>query len=111
MPKGSSLSKVDHSSRLIWSKRSRASGFTTKPWGLLVIQVRANWFVADFEHPVVGNYTTAGMPVQFSATPVGFTKPSPRFAEDTTEVLHELGFDADVVAALADSGAVVVGDS
>ena len=99
-----------------WMATLRAVGFPYSRFnlpfeGLSDPQVRANWFVADFEHPVVGNYTTAGMPVQFSATPVGFTKPSPRFAEHTTEVLHELGFDADVVAALAESGAVVVGDS
>jgi CoA:oxalate CoA-transferase len=57
-------------------------------------QVRANWFVDDFEHPVAGTYTTPGMPLQFSETPVGFSEPSPLFAADTTDVLDEIGMSA-----------------
>ncbi|MFT7597502.1 MAG: CoA:oxalate CoA-transferase [Acidimicrobiales bacterium] len=57
-------------------------------------QVRANWFVDDFEHPVAGAYTTPGMPLQFSETPVGFSEPSPLFAADTTDVLDEIGMSA-----------------
>jgi len=70
-------------------------------------QVRANWFVNDFEHDVVGNYSTAGMPMQFSATPVGFDEPSPQFAVHTSDVLAEIGLDASAIQELIDNETVV----
>jgi len=70
-------------------------------------QVRANWFVNDLDHPVIGNYTVPGMPIQFSATPVDITEPSPRFAVHTAEVLAEIGLDADHIARLVESETVI----
>lgn len=72
-------------------------------------QVRANWFAADIDHPVVGRYTTPDIPVQFSATPAGISGPSPLFAAHTTEVLAELGFDQDTRQGLLNSGVVLQG--
>ncbi|MGI9599279.1 MAG: CoA transferase, partial [Acidimicrobiales bacterium] len=72
-------------------------------------QVRANWFVADVDHPIVGRYTTPGLPVQFSATPAGIKGPSPLFAAHTTEVMTELGFDEAEREQLIEAGVVVQG--
>lgn len=73
-------------------------------------QVRANWFVDDFEHESFGAYTTPGMPMQFSATPVGLTGASPRFAVHTREVLTEAGLDAQIIDDLVSSNTVVSND-
>jgi len=73
-------------------------------------QVRANWFVDDFHHPVIGNYTTPGMPVQFSETPVGFTNPSPEFAVHTREVLGQIGLGPDEIDSLVANLTVVAND-
>jgi len=73
-------------------------------------QVRANWFVDDFDHPAFGKYTTPGMPMQFSATPVGFGEPSPAFAVHTREVLTEAGLASTMIDALVSSNTVVSND-
>lgn len=73
-------------------------------------QVRANWFVDDFEHETFGTYSTPGMPVQFSATPVKLQGASPRFAVHTREVLAEAGMTDDQVGELLGSNTVVAND-
>lgn len=75
--------------------------------GLNDPQVRANWFVNDLEHPVIGNYTVPGMPMQFSATPVDIAAPSPRFAVHTTDVLREIGLPNDEIERLIQSETVI----
>lgn len=74
-------------------------------------QIRANWFVSDFEHPVAGTYSTPGMPLQFSETPVGFSQPSPLFAAHTSDVLGEIGLAPDHIAELIANDVVIDGDS
>jgi crotonobetainyl-CoA:carnitine CoA-transferase CaiB-like acyl-CoA transferase len=69
--------------------------------------VRANWFVSDFDHPTAGTYSTPGMPLQFSDTPVGFSHGSPLFAAHTTEVLTEVGLSPAAIQALVDAEVVV----
>ena len=76
----------------------------------MIPQVRANWFVSDFEHPTMGHYTTPGMPMQFSETPVGFQNPSPGFAVHTTQVLREIGLDSDAISSLVNNNVVVAND-
>jgi crotonobetainyl-CoA:carnitine CoA-transferase CaiB-like acyl-CoA transferase len=70
-------------------------------------QVRANWFVDDFEHPVAGSYSTPGMPMQFSQTPVGFSEPAPLFAAHTMEVLTEIGLNIEEIQSLVDTQVVI----
>jgi crotonobetainyl-CoA:carnitine CoA-transferase CaiB-like acyl-CoA transferase len=74
-------------------------------------QVRANWFVSDLDHPVIGAYSTPSLPVQFSATPAATPGPSPTLAAHTIEVLAEIGLDASRIDALIDTGTVVQGPS
>ena len=70
-------------------------------------QVRANWFVSDFDHPTAGTYSTPGMPLQFSDTPVGFSHGSPLFAAHTAEVLTEVGLSPAAIQALVDAEVIV----
>jgi len=95
-----------------WMSILRAAGYPCGRYnlpfeGVNDPQARANWFVNDIEHPVMGNYTVPGMPMQFSATPVDITEPSPGFAVHTTEVLAEIGLAADDIARLVDSETVI----
>lgn len=74
-------------------------------------QVQANWFVDEFEHETFGSYATPGMPMQFSATPVGLQGPSPRFAVHTREVLAEAGLTAEQIDDLVASTTVLANDA
>jgi len=61
--------------------------------------------VVEVPHKVRGSYWTVGCPMKFSAfTPE--IKSAPLLGEHTDEVLRELGYDDDAVAALRAEGAV-----
>ena len=94
-----------------WIAALRAEGVPCGPYhlpheALDDEQVRANDFAVDIDHPAFGRYTTSGTPVQFSAAPNVELGPSPAFGQHTSEVLAELGFADDDVAALLDAGVV-----
>ncbi len=97
-----------------WMQTLRAEGYPCGRYNLPFEalndpQVRANWFVTDIDHPVVGRYTTPDLPVQFSETPAGVKGPSPMFGADTSDVLAELGLDPEQRAALLADGVVIQG--
>lgn len=75
------------------------------------VQVRANDYAVDLEHPIFGPYTTTGMPVSFEKSPSGLSGPSPIFAAHTREVLAEAGFTADRIDQLTDADVVIASDS
>jgi len=56
------------------------------------------------EHPTRGSYLSVGNPVKLSASPSD-VKRSPLLGEHTGEVLTELGYSSDEIAALAQAGA------
>ena len=72
-------------------------------------QVVANDFVVELEHPSFGNYTTSGMPLRMEKARCEVRGPSPRLAEDTTDVMAEIGLDRQVVEELLASGTIVDG--
>ncbi|GAA4862583.1 CaiB/BaiF CoA transferase family protein [Saccharopolyspora rosea] len=51
-------------------------------------------------HPTEGDYRVIGEPVRFSATPAALRRPCPRLGEHTDEVLAEIGYTPDQLAAL-----------
>ncbi len=61
-------------------------------------------------HPHVGSYHRIPPPVRFAATPAGVRREAPRLGEHGREVLAEVGFSTDEIAALIAEGAVLHAD-
>lgn len=67
-------------------------------------QVRARGMVFEAESPTEGRVTQLGVPIKFSETPCdAWRYPPPGFGEHTAAVLHDLGYDAAAIAALAEA--------
>jgi crotonobetainyl-CoA:carnitine CoA-transferase CaiB-like acyl-CoA transferase len=92
-----------------WMKELRAVGFPCGRYNTPFEavddpQIRANDYVVELEHPVIGSYATAGMPISFSETPAGITATSPRLGEHTAQVLADVGLTASEIADLHQKG-------
>lgn len=68
-------------------------------------QVRANEYIVGVDDGSGETFDLVASPVQFDELGLDL-RPSPEFAQHTEEVLLELGFDWDRIAALKDGGAV-----
>jgi crotonobetainyl-CoA:carnitine CoA-transferase CaiB-like acyl-CoA transferase len=67
--------------------------------------VRAREMVTEIEQPELGTVRQLGHPVKLSRTPADPTRPAPAFGEHTDEVLAEVGYAAEEIAAMKESGA------
>ena len=67
--------------------------------------LRANGTIVEVDHPVRGRYTTVGMPIKMSDSPVDITS-SPLRGEHTVQVLRELGYGDEAVAALRNKNVI-----
>src|SRR4026209_1081562 len=67
--------------------------------------LRATGTVVEVDHPKRGKYLTVGNPIKLSDSPTDVTR-SPLLGEHTEEVLTELGYSRDDIAALRADGAI-----
>ncbi|HWO47310.1 MAG TPA: CoA transferase, partial [Solirubrobacterales bacterium] len=67
--------------------------------------VRSREMVVELDQPELGKVRQLGNPVKLSRTPADPTRPAPAFGEHTDEVLAEVGYSAEEIAAMKESGA------
>ena len=68
--------------------------------------VRHLGLVAEVDHPTAGRVRAPGIPVRLSGTPPSVRRHPPELGEHTDEVLRELGYTKEEIAALRRDGAV-----
>ncbi len=69
-------------------------------------QIEANQATVEVEHPSLGRIRTLAPTVKLSATPTTTVRVAPKLGQDTRDVLHESGFSAAEIEALAAAGAI-----
>jgi crotonobetainyl-CoA:carnitine CoA-transferase CaiB-like acyl-CoA transferase len=60
----------------------------------------------DMPHPLSGTVPLIGSPLNLSASPVSYRSPPPLLGEHTDSILDEIGYGADDIAKMRDSGAL-----
>ena len=74
-------------------------------------QVAARKLLVETEHPVLGHIKNVGYPVRFEGEARKAERTPPLLGQHTEEVLRELGYDDEAIAALATSGRIGAGDA
>ena len=61
------------------------------------VQVQANEYLVEMEHPDIGTIQEVGVPIRMSKTPGRVRNTAPQLGQHTEEVLLEYGFDWDQI--------------
>ena len=69
-------------------------------------QVHAREMVQEIELKGLGMMSMAGLPIKFSESPGSVRMPPPRLGQHTAEILKEMGYPQERIAALAEQGAI-----
>ncbi len=69
-------------------------------------QVAANGYLRVFDHPLAGPIREPRPAAEFSATSLDLPAPAPTLGQNTSEILTELGFDAEAQIRLKAEGAL-----
>ncbi|WP_142846293.1 CaiB/BaiF CoA-transferase family protein [Telmatospirillum sp. J64-1] len=98
-----------------WLERLEAAGIWCGPvygYEELVAdpQIANNGTFVEYEHPTEGRIKTPGFPISFSKSPAQIRFGAPVTGQHSREVLKELGYGEDQIAALEASGTVVAGE-
>ena len=70
-------------------------------------QARVNGYIQEMEHPTAGRIKVAGSPVAVNGQIVREARPAPEFGQHTEEVMLELGYSWDEIAAIREAGAIL----
>ena len=73
-------------------------------------QALARDMIVELDHPVAGPTKVIGLPVKFGDTPGKVAAPAPILGQHSREVLDEYGYTEAEIDALAEEGAVLLGD-
>jgi CoA:oxalate CoA-transferase len=69
-------------------------------------QVEANDIIYSTNHPVRGPIKMVGIPVKMTKTPGGPKGPAPLLGQNTEEILSNLGYSAEAIAAMEKEGII-----
>jgi succinate--hydroxymethylglutarate CoA-transferase len=91
-----------------WVDHLRSRGVAAAPinrleQALVEPQIVHNGMVKVMEHPKYGSYTIANTPFKLHGTPAGPTRPVTGVGENSDEVLAEVGYGPEEIAALRES--------
>ena len=74
-------------------------------------QTIARDMVIEVEHSRLGPVRTLGSPIKLSETPANVRRGAPCLGEHSAEILREYGYEEDAIAAMSESGAVILGQN
>ena len=63
--------------------------------------------ITEVQHPIVGSFKTAGIPIKYSKTKCEVSEPAPVLGQHTDEILKKFKFSDDEIDALYKAGAVM----
>jgi len=69
-------------------------------------QVRARGMITSVEHPTAGTVRAPGFPVKYSRSAARAPSPAPLLGQHNEEILSELGYTAEEIAAMRQSGVI-----
>jgi len=97
--------------REYWLARCEEAGIPagpiySVPEALADAHAQSRAMVQEYDYPGLGRVKALGNPVKLSKTPARLRKGAPRLGEDTGQVLGELGYGRDEIAALRAKGAI-----